>query len=99
MKLIRVGNKVLNLRYLILAEEGMGGPDDPPPGSVRVTVETGRVLTFEGPQADEFRKGLDEHMRPEPPATTGITTPRASASVEPGADPLPAPGRKRKSKG
>jgi hypothetical protein len=97
MKFIRVGKKQINPRYLILSEEYEGFPDDPPPGTVRATIESGRILHFTGDRADQFLRGLEEAIlgdRPPP----GIATPRTTASVEPAAVPLPTP-RRRKSKG
>ena len=53
--LIRVGGWVVNLRYLILAEETKT-PD--PKGRIEATFETGRLIVFQGDDAEAFRLKL-----------------------------------------
>jgi hypothetical protein len=68
MKLIRVGKRVINLEYLILAEEWDGTPETGQlvPGAVRVTLESGRVLTLSNGDAETFLRCLDEEIPRKP---------------------------------
>jgi hypothetical protein len=77
MKLVKVGKRVVNLEYLILAEEWDGTPDTGQlaPGDVRITLETGRTIDLRNGDAALFMKFLeDEVMRPphEPGVAFGV---------------------------
>lgn len=62
LRLIRVGRRVINLEYLIVAEEwdGTAETEQLMPGGVRLTLETGRVLTLQDGDADTLLKHLEE---------------------------------------
>lgn len=61
-RMISVGKKVFNLRYMVTKEEYEGEPDDPPPGVIRVTMEPGKTFHLSGSRADEFLKGLGQYL-------------------------------------
>lgn len=88
MHLVRLGHRVLNLRYLILAEDCVGEPDPKtlPPGTIRVTIETGRVIDLDGDDADRLRGFLEDLLAPHVSLTrhASVDTPRPPRGKRPG---------------
>ena len=82
MNLIEVGHVVLNLEYLILAEDGAREPEPRtvPRDVLRVTVAPGRVLDLRGDDADRVRRRLGEILSPPP---TTIRLPVHGKPVDP----------------
>lgn len=57
MTLLRVGKHLINLDYLIRAEEDGAGP-----GKDRLRLEEGEVLDLEVDETKEWRASLVEHV-------------------------------------
>lgn len=59
MHLVRIGNEILNLRYIVRVQ-----PDVPTPGCVRVTTMPGDTFDLAGREAHELRAVLDRLLPP-----------------------------------
>ena len=77
---IRVGHLIINLEYLILAEDAEleAQPRTLPEGVLRLTLESGRVLDLRGGLADLARRQIDQVVSPFPvirPDSSGHSVP------------------------
>jgi hypothetical protein len=77
----------LNLDYFIMAEEGDAG-SPVPPGSVRVTMDTGKEFDLSGAEAEEFRRGAARAIREGPPSGAGEASAAVRVRVNPSADTI-----------
>jgi hypothetical protein len=97
MYVIRAGRRLLNLDYMIMAEEGEPG-SPVPPGSVRVTMESGKEFDLVGPDADEFRRGASLAIQPGEPSGSGEASMAVRVVPDPSGD-LPSSVGQRKHQG
>jgi hypothetical protein len=98
MRIVRIGETILNLKYLISAQRWKGGPDSAEwrAGDVMVTMERGEPIRFPGDEGDLALRTLGalaepiEPLPPRPAPGTPLDQGRIE-SVDDPTGPIPDP--------